>query len=216
MIKEWADIAQSVSIIIASLVVIYGIDEWRREFVGKRRIELAEEVLSLFYQARDIIESIRSPFGFGGEGETRKPSPNERPEHKEALDQAYVLIERYNRHIEVFSRIRALRYRFMAQFDTNASKPFDDLNRIINELILSAQQKARYATQTEQPYLSDAAAEKHNKKFLEVDSVYYCGSEDDPIAPRVEAILEDVESTCKKIIESRSTLFSIINLRLWK
>lgn len=211
--KEWADTAQNFSVIIASVAVFYGIDAWRREFVGKLRIELAEEVLALFYQARDIIESIRSPFGFGGEGETRKPSPNESPEHKEALDQAYVLIERYNRHVEVFSRIRALRYRFMAQFDSNASKPFDDLNRTINELILSAQQKARYSTQS---FQSNIAAEKHQKKFLEVDSIYYSGSEEDPIAPRVEAIIEDIESTCKKVIESRSTLFSIINLRLWK
>lgn len=216
LLKEWADIAQNASVIVASVAVFYGIDAWRREFVGKRRIELAEEVLALFYQAKDIIESIRSPFGFGGEGETRKPSPNEKPEHKEALDQAYVLIERYNRHIEVFSRIRALRYRFMAQFDSNASKPFDDLNQIINELILSAQKKARFSTLPDRPFQSEAAAEKHHERFLEVDSVYYSGSEDDPIAPRVEVIVKDIESTCKKIIESRNTLFSIINLRVWK
>jgi hypothetical protein len=102
MLEEWIDIAQSLSVIVASAVAIYGIDAWRRQFVGRRRIELAEETLALFYQARDIIRAIRSPFGWSGEGQTRKRAPNERPEDKEALDRAYVLIERYNKNIEIF------------------------------------------------------------------------------------------------------------------
>lgn len=215
-LKDWAEIAQSASVILASLFAIYGIDAWRREFVGKRRIELAEEVLALFYQARDIIGSIRSSFGYVGEGETRKPGPNEKPEHKEALDSAYVLIERYNRHTEVFSRIHALRYRFMAQFGTDASTPFDDLNRVINELILSAQRKARLSTVPEWSLQSEAAMEKHHQEFLEIDRVYYDGSKDDPIAPRVKKIVDDIERTCRSIIESRGTLFALINSRVWK
>src|SRR5689334_4912630 len=102
MLAESAEIAKNASLILAVFFAIYGIDAWRREFIGKRRMELAEEVLALFYQARDIIEEIRSPFGYGGEGSTRKPSPNERPEDKDALDHAYSLVERYNKHIETF------------------------------------------------------------------------------------------------------------------
>ena len=138
-----AQIAQNASLILASLFAIYGIDSWGREHIGKRRIELAEDVLALFYQARDAIESIRSPFGFGGEGSSRKPGPNERPEHKEALDQAYVLIERYSRHTELFARIHSLRDRVMAQLGSEAAAPFDSLNRIINALILSALSNSR-------------------------------------------------------------------------
>lgn len=37
--------------IIASATAIYGINSWRREIKGKRQIELAEDVLSNFYQA---------------------------------------------------------------------------------------------------------------------------------------------------------------------
>lgn len=214
-LKDIADIAQSASIILASVFAIYGIDAWRREFIGKRRIELAEEILALFYQARDVIEAIRSSFGYEGEGQTRKPGPNEQPEHKQALDQAYVLIERYNRHIEMFSRIHALRYRFMAQFSLTASKPFDDLNRVINELILSAQRKARFSTMPEWSLRSEATADKHHAQFLEIDRIYYSGSEDDPIAPRVEKIVSEIEATCKGIIKSHGTLFSMINMKLW-
>jgi len=129
MLRDWADIAQSASVILASLFAIYGIDAWRREFIGKRRMELAEEVLALFYQARDVIRAIRSPFGYVGEGGTRKTASDERPEDKEALDQAFVLVERYNRNIEPFSRIHALRYRFMVQLGVDAAGGSEDDER---------------------------------------------------------------------------------------
>ncbi|SRR5882724_263181 len=102
-LNEMAGIAQSISITLAGLFAIYGFDAWRREFVGKRRMELAEEVLALFYQARDVIGEIRNPGGFASEGTTRNPSPGEKPEHKEGLARAFVLIERYQRHSELFA-----------------------------------------------------------------------------------------------------------------
>jgi hypothetical protein len=34
-LKDWADFLQSVAVIIASGVAIYGITAWRVEFVGK-------------------------------------------------------------------------------------------------------------------------------------------------------------------------------------
>jgi hypothetical protein len=200
-LKDWTDIIQSAAVTIASIVAIYGITAWKVEFVGKRRIELAEEVLVLFYQARDVIASIRSPLGYVGEGQSRKPGPNEKPEHKEALDQAYVLIERYNKHFEIFSRLHALRYRFMVQFGAEASTPFDDLNKIIHELLLAARRKARWAMAPERLLRSEAAEEKYQREWLENESVYYSGGEDDPIALRLAKIIAEIEIKCQPIIE---------------
>jgi hypothetical protein len=199
-LKYFAELAQNASVILASFVAIYGFGAWRREHVGKRRIELAEEVLALFYQARDVVESIRSSFGYGGEGETRKHGPNEKPEHKAALDQAFVLIERYNRHTDLFSRIHALRYRFMAQFGAKASAPFDDLNRVINELLRSAQRMARHAIKPERQFRTEAAEEKHHQELVEIDRISYSGEEDDPIACRISRIVVEMEHTCRAVI----------------
>lgn len=213
-LTELAQIAQSLSIIFASLFAIYGFDAWRREHIGKRRIELAEETLALFYQAKDAIESIRSSFGFEGEGATRVPGSNEKPEHKAALDQAYVLIERYNRHTELFSRIRSLRYRVMAQLGSEAAQPFDALNRVVNELLLSSHRMARLNTQRERLHETHDAQEKRHREYLDVMNIYYSGAEDDPISPKVQQILEDIERTCRKIIESKGTLYAAINAKL--
>lgn len=214
-VKEYAEIAQSASVVIASVMVFYSFDAWRREFIGKRRMELAEEVLALFYQARDIIEIIRNPFGYEGEGQSRKPGPRERPEDKEALDATYVLIERYNRNFEVFARTNALRYRFMAQFGLVAAKPFDDLSRVINELLLAARCRAQMLTIPAWSFRSESDIEKHQSRANEVDRIYYAGGDDDPISPRVAQLVSEMERTCRGIIESQGTLFSIINKRLW-
>lgn len=216
-LTEAAQIAQSASIILAALFAIYGFDAWRREHIGKRRIELAEEVLALFYQARDAIAAIRSPFGYEGEGRTRKPSPNERPEDKDGLDQAYVLIERYNSYSELFSRIHSLRYRVMAQLGLEAAKPFDSLNEIIRELMLSAHRMSRLNTRREWASHSAEAEEKAHREYMEIHSVYYgTGGADDPISPRVKQAVSDIERTCRSIIESQGTLFSIFNARVRK
>ena len=177
-------------------------------------MELAEEVLALFYQARDVIQAIRSPMCYVGEGETRKPAPGERPEDKKALDQAFVLTERYNRHIETFSRINALRYRFMAQLGVDAAKPFDELNSIVNELLLASRRMARFIARPERSFRNDADLERHSREMGEVHAVFYSGEEDDPITPRLESVVGQIELACKDIIDSRGTLFSLLNKRL--
>ena len=132
------NILESVSIIIAAWTVIISITAWRREYIGKRNLELAEEILALFYESRDAIRGIRSPFGFAGEGSTRKPSPNESPKDKEVYDKTFVTHERYNRCSDLFNKLFSMRYRYMARFGRNSVKPFDELKAIVIEILSAA------------------------------------------------------------------------------
>ena len=47
-----ADAITAGSVLIAALSFMYGVSAWRREFIGKRHIELVETVLALFYEGR--------------------------------------------------------------------------------------------------------------------------------------------------------------------
>jgi hypothetical protein len=47
----------------ACWAIISGIGAWKREFVGKRQIELAEQTLAKFFELRDAIAYLRNPFG---------------------------------------------------------------------------------------------------------------------------------------------------------
>lgn len=67
----WAEAITAASAAVTAVSVAWGISAWRREYVGKRRIELAESVLALFYEAEEAVKAIRSPFAYSGEGKSR-------------------------------------------------------------------------------------------------------------------------------------------------
>ncbi len=45
---SWIDVLSQVSILIGIWVAIAGLQAWRKEHIGKRQVELAEDMLALF------------------------------------------------------------------------------------------------------------------------------------------------------------------------
>ena len=129
------ELLKDVSVLVASAVAIWGITAWRREHVGKKKLDTAEEMLSLFYQARDAIRDIRSPGSFTSEASGRARHPNEGDDDARIRDMAYIPVARYQRQSELFGKLRSLRYRAMAQFGTQIGKPFDDLDTVVREIL---------------------------------------------------------------------------------
>ena len=136
---RFADAATAFSALIAASAFVYGVSAWRRESVGKRRIELAEDVLALAYEVEEIIQSIRSPFSSNTEGQSRVKSDRKSPEETELQNCAYVVVERFNEREDRIANFRALKYRFTAAFGPNSSQPFDDINQTIRDIFASAQ-----------------------------------------------------------------------------
>lgn len=127
----------AVATCFAACAAIWGIRSWRKEFRGKRQIELAEDALALFYEAEKAIIAIRSPLGYGGEGETRKQGENETPEQKVARDRAFVVSERYKEREQVFNKLLSMRYRFMAQIGKTEAQPFEEMRSILNKVFMA-------------------------------------------------------------------------------
>jgi hypothetical protein len=196
-LETWIKLFQGISVIVASIVAIYGINAWRREFVGKRRIELAEEVLALFHEATDIIRYIRDPGGFSKEGSSRETEGQETPLVKEARDRAFVPMERYNKHRATFSKLYSLKYRFVAYFGKDAAAPFDDLRGILNEIFRAARRLARYwSIESGTPM-----TEQQVKKREMSEAIFWEDeAEKDPINPKLDRLVNDIEARCKKVI----------------
>jgi hypothetical protein len=196
-LKMVLETLSTIAIIVASGTAIYGINAWKEEFRGKRKIELAEEVLALFYEARDAIRAIRNPFGYQGEGSTRKPQENETPREKNARDRAYVVYERFEKRQEVFNKLHSKRYQFMARFGNEKAKPFEDLRMIVIEIQISASQLAEI--------LSEVAFDQNDrdtrkKERKEHESMIWQHGKNDVIDPRVEKVISDIEEACRPII----------------
>lgn len=214
---DWTELLKNISVIIASWTAVYSIDQWRREHRGKRQADLAEEVLSLFYEAKDAIGHIRNPFSYGGKGSSRKAGENETPDEKDAYDKAYVVFERFNTHLELFNRIHATRYRFMAQFGIEAAKPFDNLRRITNEIQVSAQTLAQLWARNNRYFRMERQDQIDFDQVRKREVVFWEGLEkDDPIKPRLNECISEIEKTCRDTLSAKGTLYSILNYRLRK
>jgi hypothetical protein len=195
--KDWIDALQSVAVIAASAVALWGINSWRREFVGKRRMELAEEVLALFYQAKEVIAFMRFPAGYASESSSRNPQPDETPEQKGIRDDAFVTVERYNKHSDVFSRIHTLRYRFMAQFGKDATAPFDKLKSIIDQLFVAARQWVMLSEVSEKNFTNPESLQDHRCRIEKYDKILWGTGNDDSISIELEKAVQSIEQICQ-------------------
>ena len=205
-----ADLITAISVALAAISFIAGVNAWNREFVGKRRIELAEIVLALFYEAQDAIRNIRSPFSFEGEGETRKRSENEEKEQSNLLDRAFVVVERYKNREKLFAELRSMKYRVMATFGPKAGEPFDELNQILNDIFASAdilgthfwQRQGRVQMKKEE--FQEHLAEMHKHESI----LWFHGNEKDEISLRVKRAVGKIESIVREASLTKASWFS--------
>lgn len=205
-----ADVITAASVAIAALAFVVGINAWRREFVGKRRIELAEDVLALFYEAQDAIREIRNPAGFVGEGTTRKRVDNEREEVSQILDQAYVVFERYQKREKLFAELRSKKYRVMATFGSETDVSFDELNMIINEIFSAAHILGTYYWKRQgHSRMTEEEFQRHLEQMNKYEAVFWSmGPEKDEIAPRVQRAVEKIEAIARKESMMKASWFS--------
>ena len=206
---------RDISLLIGIWVAIYGIDSWRREHKGKREIELAEEVLALFYEARDTIRYIRSPFSPAGECADIEKAPNETDSQWQARKNASVVFKRYDDRKELFNKIYAARYRFMAQVGTEEAQPFDDLNIIVQEIKTAAFMLAQLWPRDNFP--NEEQLQRHLEQVQQKEDIIWdSGAESDQIKLKIDDVITRIEKTCREIITGRGTLHALLNRPLRK
>lgn len=142
MLEVFTLLGQTLAVISACWAIVSGVGAWKREFIGKRRIELAEETLATFFEIKDAIAFIRSPFSSVGEGESRVVGERETPEETELLNRGHIVFERYEKRREVFAKFETLKYKFMATYGAESEDIFKDTNQTVHRIFNSARQLA--------------------------------------------------------------------------
>ena len=202
----WADVISAVSAAIAALSFAFGVRAWRREFIGKRQIELAESVLAMFYEAEDAIREIRNPFGSGGEGKTRERSPGEMEEESQLYDRAYIVFERYQKREKFFAELRSLKYRFMAVFGAEAGVPFEEMNKILRDIFVAARMLGSVYWQRQgRVRMSEAEFERHLKEMHRLEAIFwFMGEENDDVGKRMRQVVEQVEEITRQAAQLKA------------
>lgn len=188
-VSAWANLMTGMAALLAGWAGMRGLNAWRAETVGRRKAELAEEVLAGFYRTRDILTWARFPISDADQGEI--------PQGDYELEKSEILapVSRLTKESQVFSELRASRYRFMAYFGEEAARPFDEIRAIHNEIIDSARDLARTHDQ-------EAAGREEERDHLEA-AIGWGESEGDTLKKRLDLAVKAVEQTCRPLIEER-------------
>jgi len=133
-VDDISSIIQSVAVSAVAIPAFLGINSWRKEHVGKRKLQLAEEVLAATYELQSVIEWVRHPASGGDEGNER-PNREDEPINRQRLNDAYYSrIARLKADSQQFSKLHAIRPVFRAYFGERAQEPlqvlFTTRNRI--------------------------------------------------------------------------------------
>ncbi len=197
------EILERLGVIIASITAFLGINAWRSEAKWKRKYELSEEVLSLFYEVRVNMKLIRSPFAFSNEGSSRKKGVSETAQETEEYNKAYVYIERYERVKEPFIKLETMKYRFMAVFGRQTVSAFNEIQDCLRTVLATYDLLCRhYWEKHRDPFLLKEPSGNVAEKVGSFESIiWYNTHDDDEIDKRiVEAtkMIEDIVSNIMK------------------
>jgi hypothetical protein len=215
MLSPIIELITQLSAIIALWVAIYGIDSWRREHIGKKRADTAEEALALIYEAFDAIEQIRHPVSFGDEHGDIERGEREPDEKWQARKNANVVFVRYNKHQELFNKLHAMRYRFMAQFGAENVEPLLEVRKVTNEVLSAANTLSRLWPRSH--FITDEQWDKHLELVEKYEAKFWSTfSDEDELANRVKLAIKSMEAIAKSEIEGKGSLYAVINKRIFK
>ncbi len=198
-----ATIVQAVAIVAACWAIISGVGAWKREFIGKRRIELAENVLAKFFEIKDGIAFIRNQWSNTEEGKTREKGKAETEAESQLLDRGFVVVERYSKKEEIFAEFNVLKYKFMAAFGPETEKIFIDTNKVLNSIFSSARLLATHYWQRQGRVKMEADEfKKHLDEMHRHEGIFWdTFNEEDEIRAQLKAIQDDLERATKPCFE---------------
>ena len=208
---ELATIAQAVAIISACWAIISGVGAWKREFIGKRKIELAEETLATFFEIKDAISFIRNPWSSSNEGSSRKRADYETEAESKLLDRGYIVFERYESKKEIFVRFNTLKYKFMAMFGTGTESIFKDTNHTLNSIFVSANMLSTHYWQRQgRAQIGNDEFQKHLDEMHRHEGIFWdLYNDNDEIRNQLASTQRELERVTKPCFEEPMKTYTI-------
>jgi hypothetical protein len=192
--------------LVTAGVAWYVANTWRAQTTGKRRIEVAENALMLFYEARDAIAQIRGPLAFSSEEMAGEQLPAESAHVFHARKRASVPYARYLRYSELFGKLSAARYQFGVAFGVDAMQPFSDIRIVVTHILSSAETLGELWSVRDFDPDDPEDQRSHRKAVKEHEAVIWRRTKNDEISDHVEKIVERVEQICRPVL-SHATLW---------
>jgi hypothetical protein len=184
-----ATVLQAAAIVVTAFFASRSLHAWRGQLVGKRKFEIAEEILVSAYRLQGRLGHIRNPIAFGGEGKLRP-----RPEGPEAAtarkDMYFVPLARLQEINEDFAQMSKARLLARVYFGADATAPFDAIAGVYNEIAVAARM------------LVNTAEDDRRAVSLELlqsweATIWDTSGGTDALAQRVQKAVSEIETFCR-------------------
>ena len=212
---EAITLAQAGAVILACWAIISGIGAWKREFIGKRQIELAEQALAKFFEIKDAIAMIRSPFSRSDEGNSRQRSEHESDATAQLLDRGYIVVERYSTKETAFAEFNTLKYRFMASFGAETEPIFTETMSVLNSIFVSAQMLGTHYWQRQgRVPMEPEEFKSHLEEMHRHERIFWDhGTDDDEIRKKLAAIQTQLDVAVKQCFQEPMSTYTWLTRR---
>jgi len=128
---------------------------WRRQALGKRRTEIAEEALVAFAFGVDAIAAVRSPVTFSHEAEALRKERQTQTGERLPGETFLVVLWRIKQSEDRFAPLRKHQLLCDYHFGADAAAAFAILNDVLHQVALSARQMASVGTEPEDESLRE-------------------------------------------------------------
>lgn len=191
-VKIVSTLIQAGAILVTAYFASKGLNVWRRQLIGKRKIEVAEETLIATYRVQRALIHVRDSGSFGGEGSSRPRTADEPDETTRLRDSYYVPLERiqkYKDDIAQFSKVRVLA---QVYFGPEADKPFDEILQVFNRVAFAS----RTLTSTLNQRMG-RAGERMQPMADRWEAEIWARNDDDEISKAVRNAAREIEGLCR-------------------
>jgi hypothetical protein len=185
-------ILQAVSITVTALFAIAGLRAWKRQIIGKRRIEVAEEALLAAYKARNAMSYVRNPASFGGEGATRPRREGEDQGIAMARDAEFAPLERLQKANADFAELEKTRLLCEVHFGPEAAEPFNAILESRNAVWIAASTLVGYTE-----HQRELQAQWIQRLRRDIWESYGAPDTKDAIAEKVTEAVKKIEGLCR-------------------
>jgi hypothetical protein len=181
----------AVAACLAAVFAFRGLHTWKSETLGRRKAELAEDLISGFYEARDIIMFARSPGSYSSEWEGIKLG--EHDDLPEETKELLLPLARIDRNRKPLADLHAKRYRARALFGGQIDEAFSALQTV--EALMRTSFRIAFARAKHHPkngngLSADETYRKHEARL------FWDGDNEDEIKKELDAAVARVERMC--------------------
>jgi hypothetical protein len=176
----------------------------------QRRLQLASEILTAFYEVRRMMPAIRSPGSWQGEGASRARIDGESADLQKTRDTYYVTIARLDKNREAIVRFLSKQFSAMALLGPEAATPFEELNQLLNRISGSASMLIMTA---------GSPTTQKGKWLADIWEGYGVEAKDqDRVQIELAKISDAVEALCKPILTAKAPLLAdtLSKARSWR